>query len=264
MAHFGPYQAYLVYRELARHFDHDAVIVSVLPTNDFRDIDYAAALELGWYEFRYRPYLVGEAPSYEHVDHREPGWQRWLRHHSYAFNGVRQALRNRALRASRAPTSRFYDFSQRQLRLLETILERLAVAADGKPILLLLIPTAADLRRTQGYFHDCDIHWNALGNTLATEALLRRLGPDFYSFDRVTQPIGRIQPTLRTDRARTGKRAVRGSDRSAAARGPKPRAGRRPRRQPLCGKRPGGLSATRGRHARPRHEATEILGEIGS
>jgi hypothetical protein len=222
MAHFGPYQAYLAYRELAREFDHDAVIVSVVPASDFRDIDYEAAQELGWYEFRYRPYLVGEGPSYEHLDHREPGWRRWLRRHSYAFNAVRQALRNRALRALPPPTSRFYDFSQREYRRLEAILERIVVAADGRPILVLLIPTpadlkrylesgrsdllsarlaafaarhdvqlvnllppmAADLRRTQGYFHDCDIHWNALGNAVATEALLRRLGPDFPSFDR--------------------------------------------------------------------------------
>jgi len=231
MAHFGPYQAYLAYRELARHFDHDAVIVSVVPASDFRDIDYAAALELGWYEFRYRPYLVGEAPSYQHLDHREPGWRRWLRRHSYAFNAVRQALRNRALRAMPPPTSRFYDFSQREYRRLEAILERLVAAADGKPILVLLIPTpadlqrylasgqgdplsarmagfatrhgvqlvnllppmAADLRRAQGYFHDCDIHWNAFGNAVATEALLRRLGPDFPPFDR-GHPADRTEP----------------------------------------------------------------------
>ena len=231
MAHFGPYQAYLAYRELARHFDHDAVIVSVVPASDFRDIDYAAAQELGWYEFRYRPYLVGEAPSYQHLDHREPGWRRWLRRHSYAFNAVRQALRNRALRAMPPPTSRFYDFSQREYRRLEAILERLVAAADGKPILVLLIPTpadlqrylasgqgdplsarmagfatrhgvqlvnllppmAADLRRAQGYFHDCDIHWNAFGNAVATEALLRRLGPDFPPFDR-GHPADRTEP----------------------------------------------------------------------
>ena len=144
---------------------------------------------------------------------------------------MRQALRNRALRAIPPPTSRFYDFSQREYRRLEAILERLVVAADGKPVLVLLIPTAADLkrylesdqsdplsarmavfaarhdvqllnllppmvadlRRTQGYFHDCDIHWNARGNALAAEALLRRLGPDFYSFDR-GHPADRPDP----------------------------------------------------------------------
>jgi hypothetical protein len=251
MAHFGPYQAYLAYRELARQFDHDAVIVSVVPTSDFRDIDYAAALVLGWYEFRYRPYLVGEAPHYAHLDHREPAWRHWLRRHSYAFNGVRRALRNRALRASPAPTSRFYDFSQWQVRRLEAILERLVVAADGKPIVVLLIPTAADLkrylesgesdplsarlaafaarhdvqlvnllpsmamdlRRTQSYFHDCDIHWNAFGNAVATESLLHRLGPDFTSFDRRhradrTDPAG-ITTTSPTRNAPGESRAAR-------------------------------------------------------
>jgi hypothetical protein len=236
MAHFGPYQAYLAYRELARHFDHNAVIVSVVPTSDFRDIDYEAARELGWYEFRYRPYLVGEAPAYEHFDHREPGWRHWLRRYSYAFNALRQVLRNRALRASAPPPSRFYDFSQREYRRLEAILERLVGAAEGRPILVLLIPTAADLRRylesgqsdplsarmaafaarhevqllnllppmaadlrrSQGYFHACDTHWNALGNALATEVLLSRLGSDFGPFARVYAD-DRPDPTVVAD-----------------------------------------------------------------
>jgi hypothetical protein len=62
----------------------------------------------------------------------------------------------------------------------------------------LLPPMAADLRRSQGYFHECDIHWNALGNAVATEALLRRLGPDFPSLAR-GHPTGRRDPAVVAD-----------------------------------------------------------------
>ncbi len=51
-AHFGPYQQLLVYEELASQFDHNAVLASVLPTNDFIDLDLEAARELEDYEYR--------------------------------------------------------------------------------------------------------------------------------------------------------------------------------------------------------------------
>ena len=63
MAHFGPYQEYLVYRDLAREFDHDAVLVGVLPGNDFANIDFDLARTLPRHDYRYRPYLVGD-PRY--------------------------------------------------------------------------------------------------------------------------------------------------------------------------------------------------------
>ena len=39
MSHFSPYQSYLVYRDLASGFDHDAVVIGITPENDFVDLD---------------------------------------------------------------------------------------------------------------------------------------------------------------------------------------------------------------------------------
>ncbi len=52
----GPTQYAMVYEHLARDFAHDAVLVSVLPANDFFDDEPT--------ENRYRPYWSGEPGSY--------------------------------------------------------------------------------------------------------------------------------------------------------------------------------------------------------
>jgi hypothetical protein len=218
MAHFGTYQELLAYQQLAIPYEHEMLLVGIVPTNDFLDIDYESALKMSWYEHRYRPYLVGDVPPYRHLDHVEPGWRRWLRLHSHTFHVVRLALRNQSLRSAGPAHSRFYQFSEAGARRLEAILEMLVEAARGKRIALILIPTATDLRhhtrspgpdplstrlvrwarnrnvqivnllpamandmrRAEGFFHPCDFHWSALGNSVAAEYVLRALRADFY------------------------------------------------------------------------------------
>ena len=109
------------------------------------------------YEYRYRPYLLGEAPDFVHVDHREPLPRRLLRRHSYAFNALLHALLLRsqvpvedfkALRGGgRKLASWFYDFEEAQVRRLERILELWAEAVRDKRLALLLIPSQRDLER---------------------------------------------------------------------------------------------------------------------
>ncbi len=157
MAHFGPYQSLIAYRELASGFDHDAVILGLFPMNDFIDIDLDLARRMPGYEYRYRPYLLGAAPDFAHVDHREPLPRRLLRRHSYAFNALLHALLLRsqvpvedfkALRGGgRKLASWFYDFEEAQIRRLERILELWAEAARDKRLALLLIPSQRDLER---------------------------------------------------------------------------------------------------------------------
>ncbi len=219
MAHFGTYQELLLYQKLASQYDHEMLLVGIVPANDFLDIDYDTALEMSWYEHRYRPYLVGVVAPYSHLDHIEPGWRRWLRLHSHTFHAVRLALRNQALRSAGPAPSRFYEFSEAGARRLETILGMLVEAARGKRIALILMPTAADLqdytrspgpdplsvrlarwasdrnvhivnllsamandmRRAEGYFHPCDFHWSALGNRVAADYVLSALRTGFYA-----------------------------------------------------------------------------------
>jgi hypothetical protein len=52
--YFGPVQYYLIYKDLARQYQHDGVILFFLPANDFTDNDFSV-----WKGFRptwYRPY----------------------------------------------------------------------------------------------------------------------------------------------------------------------------------------------------------------
>lgn len=168
MPHFGPYQQLLVYEQLARRYEHDAVIASLLPINDFRDIDLELASRLVGYEHVYRPYLiereVGDTRSYEHLSHRESRLRRWLRKHSHLFNAVAASRprggvegilswtpeeKARASEVTRRAPSWFYDFQDRHIRLLEVILRRLAASAQGKPVTLFLVPSRSDFQRRE-------------------------------------------------------------------------------------------------------------------
>jgi hypothetical protein len=58
---FGPLQYYLVYRELAKDFEHNRLILFFSPANDFFDNDYSVWRANGWTFWaegveRYRPY----------------------------------------------------------------------------------------------------------------------------------------------------------------------------------------------------------------
>lgn len=210
MAHFGPYQELLVYRELASGFEHHAVIASVLPANDFADVELALAESIPDYEYRYRPYLEGEPPHYREVFHREPFLRRLLRQHSYVWNAV--ASRLGALRSrprERPDRSWFYDAEEPRVQRMEEILRRLAAEVGDRPLAVLLIPTLRDLRRYRrsgppplaerleaagrrdgyrtidllsamagrsrnwpAYFLPCDYHWSRFGNRTA-ESLVR-------------------------------------------------------------------------------------------
>jgi hypothetical protein len=156
MAHFSPYQSYLVYRTLATDFEHDAVLIGILPSNDFTDLDLELARSVEGYSFRYRPYLVGEPPDFRHFDHRESALHYGLRNWSYAGSALLAGIdrrRARSLRQERQnaggdrPRSYFYDFRERDIARLEAVLALLAQQVADKPLVVVLIPTRKDLER---------------------------------------------------------------------------------------------------------------------
>lgn len=160
MAHFSPYQSYLVYREFGGDYSHDMVLLGVFPFNDFTDLDYDSAAHAPGYEYRYRPYLLGRYPDYRHFDHREPGWRRFLRRRSYSYNALDVLLsRARGLetagyrREMRDETdlyrSFYYDYTQSQLALLKHSIELIRKAAGERPVVVILFPTPMDMLRSQ-------------------------------------------------------------------------------------------------------------------
>lgn len=56
---FGPLQQYIIYRDLAQDFEHETVLIFVLPANDFTDNDSAFWATSMANRKRYRPYYSG-------------------------------------------------------------------------------------------------------------------------------------------------------------------------------------------------------------
>ena len=214
MASFGPYQQLLIYEGLAREFDHTTVMVSVFPGNDFADMDPDDCAELGDPDYCYRPY-PGEPPGLERRDRLEPAWRGFFKAHSQAFILALVALRGRH-EARATPRSEFYEFEERQVALLEAVLERIRRAAEGRELVVLLIPKLHDLetfakrgpdplsarlsawaeprgvrvvnllpamaghgRSWDAFYLPCDFHWSRYGNRVAAEATRRAL-PELY------------------------------------------------------------------------------------
>jgi lysophospholipase L1-like esterase len=158
MAHQGPYQYYLVYRDLARAYAHDVVLVGVLPVNDLFDLDFEMAKRAPSYAHRYRPYLVGTYPDYREVFYREPRLTGWLRHRSYLYNALAFVVDRARGRddpdriASRLTPpglvhSYFYDFTDAQFDRLRYSLEKIKEAAGGRTVVVLLLPSHGDFLR---------------------------------------------------------------------------------------------------------------------
>lgn len=59
----SPINYYLVYKSMAKRFEHDVVLVGLLPANDFQDYTPAAAYGLVDWPI-YRPYWDGQYPNY--------------------------------------------------------------------------------------------------------------------------------------------------------------------------------------------------------
>jgi hypothetical protein len=234
MSHFGPYQELLAYREFAPRFEHHAVLIGVLPMNDFYDLDLAVARHSPGYMYRYRPYLTGKFPDYHRTDLQESDARRFLRHESAAFNALawvwyalsseRQGFDHPPAFATPTGTvhSFYYDYSRKEYLLLRYCLTQLATAAQGRPVIVVLLPAPPDFLRyvqdgpppltrdleAQGlkdgfrvvdllpemaartkdasdYFFSCDYHWNEVGHAVAADVLGAKLRESFLPFGPV-------------------------------------------------------------------------------
>ncbi len=127
IADSGTTEQLLVYRHLARDFDHAYVMLNFCSFNDFLDNDYIEGVKRS--PERVRPFFVGEYPDYELV--------------YYPESKVRE------------------------------------LGALARELGFTYINILSDLHEAGGYlekhYHAYDIHWNAEGNELVADILLRRL-----------------------------------------------------------------------------------------
>jgi hypothetical protein len=151
---FSPLQYALVYRTLASGFDHDRVLVSVLPDNDFHEMD-KTWLEQN-YAGQYRPYYnddlsIGYTGVY-HGEEHDGLWQRveGLMRAYLASYHVGQYLAIAHFTKYRT-YSGYNDFSEVDLTRLEAALPDIKHTADqhGAKVYVLLVPRPNDFKRAQ-------------------------------------------------------------------------------------------------------------------
>jgi hypothetical protein len=234
MSHFGPYQELLAYREFAPQFEHDAVLVGIVPMNDFFDLDLAEAKRSPDDLDRYRPYLTGSFPDYRPVNLRESAARRFLRRESMAFSALASVWdslgRAKAMPAAGRIHSFYYDYSRKNSLLLRWCLAQIAVAAENRPVVVVLIPSPPDFVRyglsgeppltreleeegradgfrvidllplmaahtddTSAYFFDSDYHWNEAGHAAAAELLAETLREIVPAKPGPGDPAGAVQ-----------------------------------------------------------------------
>lgn len=163
---FGPTQYLTIYRDFARRFSHDAVIIAILPDNDFED----DSLQHGKrkHKDQYRPYLAGDYPDYQIVYYNESvlanraelwiryaeGLAREYSHVVRAFDyleGVRkhQIAKKRAENAMQVTSvpSPYFDYTEEQWLRLKFAIERITALAGEREVLVTAIPRFRDFLR---------------------------------------------------------------------------------------------------------------------
>jgi hypothetical protein len=150
---FSPLQYALVYRTLAAAFDHNHVLVGVLPDNDFHEMD-PSWLEVH-YPDQYRPYYkndfsIGYLGNYRR-NGREGFWDRTeavLRAYLASYH-VGQYLYARLYWRLRDVYSGYNDYTDVDLARLKKALDDIKRTADahGARVAVFLIPRANDFQR---------------------------------------------------------------------------------------------------------------------
>jgi len=154
----GPLQYALLYKTMAAKFDHDVVMVGVLPDNDFHDMDAAYARAHGRGDL-YRPYYADDLSIF-YTGHFQAGAvddpsdyvEDYLRAYLASYH-VGQYIHNRlywgAIKDYTSPYSGYNDFSGVDLARLKRALEDIKTTAEahGARVAVFLIPRSIDFKR---------------------------------------------------------------------------------------------------------------------
>jgi hypothetical protein len=148
---FGPLQYALLYKTMAAAFDHNLVIVGVLPDNDFHDM----SLSFWKGSARYRPYYADDL-SVIYSGKFQPNRGEGVWDHTEAFLRAYLAsyhvgyyIHDRFYWYSQTPYSGYNDFDEVDLARLKKALEDITSTADahGARTAVFLIPRAIDFQR---------------------------------------------------------------------------------------------------------------------
>ncbi|MEO5587438.1 MAG: SGNH/GDSL hydrolase family protein [Novosphingobium sp.] len=157
---FDPVQYWQLYRTLAKRFDHDAVIVMILPNNDFPPGGPADARDAN---ARWVPRLTGTYPNYRvtypprRFAPQPRDWQRFavnlpgefsLTYRTAGFmvayvSAVR-AHNAGAPAAGAVQRSRYYSYAPDEFDRMRYAIEQIAREAGGRRVLIVTIPRPDD------------------------------------------------------------------------------------------------------------------------
>jgi len=155
---FGPTQYLMLYTHLAKSFEHDALIIAILPDNDFLDDDYEYGRVM--HADRIRPFYIGTKPNFELIITKpqlpSPGsklLEQTLLTLTYTGNLIKyfKTLSRHGQATIPANYAGYFDFTPIQWDRLEKVLQEFRHAAPSLPILVLTIPCDTDIQRTEKY-----------------------------------------------------------------------------------------------------------------
>ncbi len=155
---FGTTQHYLLYKTLAKQFQHDQVVIGLIPSNDFLDNDYEYGKAA--HASRYRPYFHGTHPHYELTYFRKSLGQSRFGHEggamdlaklllsefTYAYNAL-ALLIDLTAQTRQLDYSGYYDFEETQWLLMQHTLSLIQQEAEGRPVALVAMPVRTDFVR---------------------------------------------------------------------------------------------------------------------
>ena len=153
---FGPSQYLMLYTELAKTFEHEALIITILPDNDFLDDDYEYGRIM--HADRIRPFFTGTKPNYELLitKPQTPApssklLEQILLNLTYTGNLIKHFKSLSRHRQATLPANYagYFDFTSAQWDRLEKVLQEFRIAAPSIPILVLTIPCDTDIQRTE-------------------------------------------------------------------------------------------------------------------
>lgn len=160
---FGPTQYLLLYRTLAKKFDHSGVLIQLLPDNDFTDDDPAFWKNnpRDWY----RPLFYDRNGGYEldYIDKKKfeeaDGWNRrefvkGLRtiHRNYTYTSnliayFQVLFEDQNTLGRTGSYSGYYDFTEGQAARFEFVIGELVKAAGDKTLFFVVTPRESDVHR---------------------------------------------------------------------------------------------------------------------
>jgi hypothetical protein len=151
---FGPLQYALMYKTMASKWDHNLVLVGVVPDNDFHDMDPAYRKEHGR-NGEYRPFYAEDFSIYYsgHFDPKagEGFWdhvEAFLRAYLASYH-VGLFVDSRLYWWRLSPYSGYHDYNNVDIARLERALDDIKATADvhGAKMGVILIPHAIDFQR---------------------------------------------------------------------------------------------------------------------